>query len=280
MNFRIISLSLCLVFQLGMLFAEPASNLSYQGQQRMIQLRMIGHQLLLSSGDSISRVMPIQEISEDVYQIHFETTLGFMPAMLQAIVVENLPEQASIVGVYDCTNRQMVHGFEIQPDQDFDLPCSSRELEVGCYYLQIHLSEKSQMGIVWQYMLPPSLLFAVFCLFVIFRKRNASKVSPNLAEIQLASFRFDPQKRLLHAPSGTEVLSEKESQILDLMTRHANQLIERTYLEDEIWGKEGVITGRSLDVFVSRLRKKLKSDPAVQIRNVRGRGYQLEIDES
>jgi DNA-binding response OmpR family regulator len=72
-------------------------------------------------------------------------------------------------------------------------------------------------------------------------------------------------------------LSDKESRLLEIFARQQNQLITRDRLLKEVWEDDGIFTARSLDVFVSKLRKKLKSDPSIQIANVYGKGYKLEI---
>lgn len=78
---------------------------------------------------------------------------------------------------------------------------------------------------------------------------------------------------------GREVISltDKECKILELLNRNFGELIPRETLMQEVWINEGVITGRSLDMFVSKLRKKLSGDPDLRITNVHGKGYKLEV---
>jgi DNA-binding response OmpR family regulator len=78
---------------------------------------------------------------------------------------------------------------------------------------------------------------------------------------------------------GSEVISltDKECKVLELLNNNFGELIPRDTLMQKIWINEGVITGRSLDMFVSKLRKKLSGDPELRITNVHGKGYKLEI---
>jgi DNA-binding response OmpR family regulator len=62
-----------------------------------------------------------------------------------------------------------------------------------------------------------------------------------------------------------------------LLNRNFGELTSRDDLIQQVWINEGVITGRSLDMFVSKLRKKLSADPALRITNVHGKGYKLEV---
>jgi DNA-binding winged helix-turn-helix (wHTH) protein len=98
----------------------------------------------------------------------------------------------------------------------------------------------------------------------------------------LGKFLFDAKgKRLLPIAIGTgsEVISltDKECRILELLNKNFGELIPRETLMQKVWINEGVITGRSLDMFVSKLRKKLSSDPELRITNVHGKGYKLEV---
>ena len=72
-------------------------------------------------------------------------------------------------------------------------------------------------------------------------------------------------------------LTDKECKVLELLNRNFGELITRETLMQEIWISEGVITGRSLDMFVSKLRKKLSADPSVKIVNLHGKGYKMIV---
>ena len=75
-------------------------------------------------------------------------------------------------------------------------------------------------------------------------------------------------------------LSNKETELLTLLHSHANEPMERSVLLEKVWGDEGNYVGRTLDVFISKLRKKLEADPSVKIVNIRGVGYKLIVDPS
>jgi hypothetical protein len=100
---------------------------------------------------------------------------------------------------------------------------------------------------------------------------------PELAALGKFLFNVKGQHLLL----GSEVISltDKECKVLELLHKNFGELIPRETLMQEVWINEGVITGRSLDMFVSKLRKKLSRDPELKITNVHGKGYKLEIPE-
>ena len=72
-------------------------------------------------------------------------------------------------------------------------------------------------------------------------------------------------------------LSKTEIRVLRIFALSPNEAIERNRLQKEIWEEEGVIVGRSLDMFISKLRKELEFDPDIEIVVIRGKGYKLEI---
>jgi hypothetical protein len=100
---------------------------------------------------------------------------------------------------------------------------------------------------------------------------------PELAALGKFLFNVKGQRLLL----GSEVISltDKECKVLELLHKNFGELIPRETLMQKVWIDEGVITGRSLDMFVSKLRKKLSRDPELRITNVHGKGYKLEIPE-
>jgi hypothetical protein len=135
----------------------------------------------------------------------------------------------------------------------------------------------------------PSLVLLLAVTIIIMRFGKRSKRLPDQDESVnkdadpelpvLGKFLFNVKaKRLL---LGDEVinLTDKECKVLELLHKNFGELIPRETLMQEVWINEGVITGRSLDMFVSKLRKKLSSDPQLRISNVHGKGYKLEMAE-
>jgi DNA-binding response OmpR family regulator len=109
-----------------------------------------------------------------------------------------------------------------------------------------------------------------------FSQKKIKAVSETSA-IQIGQYEFYEATRILKLREITTNLSDKESQLLKLFTQQINQPVAREVLMKEVWHDNGALISRSLDVFVSRLRKKLKADAAIQILNVHGVGYKLVI---
>ena len=91
----------------------------------------------------------------------------------------------------------------------------------------------------------------------------------------LGSFTFDPLKHVLSYKEENIKLTTKESELLDILYRHRNDILERNYALKAIWIDDNYFNARSMDVYISKLRKYLSKDPALKILNVHGRGYKL-----
>lgn len=93
--------------------------------------------------------------------------------------------------------------------------------------------------------------------------------------LQLGMYEFHPTKQLLKLEKGEYQLTSRESQLLKILLENANQITDRSLILTQIWGSDDFFNARSMDVFITKLRKKLQEDPQVQILNVRGFGYKL-----
>lgn len=92
----------------------------------------------------------------------------------------------------------------------------------------------------------------------------------------LGSYRFDSRNLTLHHESGDKVLTQKEADVLGMLCRHRDRVLKREEILKSVWGNDDYFLGRSLDVFLSKLRKYLKEDPNLEIVNYHGVGFRLE----
>ncbi len=93
----------------------------------------------------------------------------------------------------------------------------------------------------------------------------------------LGKYTFDVQKQLLQCDEISYKLTTKESELLKLLCDNANQVLERNYALKTIWEDDNYFNARSMDVYITKLRKYLKDEPAVEILNVHGRGFKLVV---
>ncbi|MBL0742083.1 response regulator transcription factor [Chryseolinea lacunae] len=93
----------------------------------------------------------------------------------------------------------------------------------------------------------------------------------------LATFTFHFNQQQISNDHAVVELTRKEAKLLRLFCMHQNKVIERDIIQKAIWEDEGYFVGRSMDVFISRLRKIFKDEPAVNIQTIHGVGYKLEV---
>ncbi len=92
---------------------------------------------------------------------------------------------------------------------------------------------------------------------------------------QIGRFRFDTHKQQLIDGDQIVKLTTKESELLKLLCNNANKVLERNFALKTIWVDDNYFNARSMDVYITKLRKHLKDDPSVEILNVHGKGYKL-----
>ncbi len=106
-------------------------------------------------------------------------------------------------------------------------------------------------------------------------RRVKGKKGKDIVAYKLGRFRFDTQKQLLDIDDKSTKLTTKESDLLNLLCSHANEILERNYALKTIWVDDNYFNARSMDVYITKLRKHLKDDPSVEIINIHGKGYKL-----
>ncbi|MDG2194942.1 MAG: response regulator transcription factor [Polaribacter sp.] len=103
--------------------------------------------------------------------------------------------------------------------------------------------------------------------------RNALKT--DTSKIKIGAYLFNYTKQTLFLKEDSKQLTHKESELLYILSQQRNEVSDRSFILKKIWGDDDFFNARSMDVFITKLRKKLKDDPTVQIVNIRGYGYKL-----
>jgi len=262
----------------------------YDIARREVLLRRIGHEILLQSGDSTSRVLPVKKIAENEYQVSFENAFTFQPESLvnttQRLLAKDPLASDYVVNVLNCANASVAYGYAISKNKKDDIvSCLGRRQPIACYMINIKFKPTGITTAKNGYFLG-ALLFLVFVGFIFLRPVKPRKALPELSDLPgsrhtdmltLGSMSFNTETRKLMINGKTIDLTRTETRVLRIFALSPNEAIERSRLQKEIWEDEGVIVGRSLDMFISKLRKKLEFDPNIKIVVIRGKGYKLEI---
>ncbi|QKJ30165.1 winged helix-turn-helix transcriptional regulator [Mucilaginibacter mali] len=266
---------------------NSADSEAFEFAKRGIMLRNVGHLLLLQSGDSTSRVLPVKQIAENEYQLQFENKFTFQTDSLVKTIKSSLARNDAsadyVVNVIGCSSPQVIFGYAVlNGNKNNVIPCSGRKQPVDCYRVNILFKNKGISARQTGYLVGglPLLAFIGLLLFKPKRKDQieiAAIDQPVTSDIiTIGKITFDKTARNLTIGHQSIQLTVKESKLLLIFAQSPNQMIDRARLQKEIWEDEGVIVGRSLDMFISRLRKKLEADPSVKLINIHGKGFRLE----
>lgn len=118
-------------------------------------------------------------------------------------------------------------------------------------------------------------------IYSLLKRSGSGKVQqkhPNL--MSFGKFTFDYPNRLLCTPSGDVSLTKKEAEVLRMLAQNMNSVVRRELVLTDVWGENDYFMGRSMDVYIARLRKKLQEDKQVSIVNVHRMGFKLEVKAS
>jgi DNA-binding response OmpR family regulator len=94
---------------------------------------------------------------------------------------------------------------------------------------------------------------------------------------QIGGIKYEPEIRLLHLNEETKKLTTKENQLLHLLVKNQNEILDRQATLRAIWGDDNYFNGRSMDVYIAKLRKLLREDETIEILNVHGKGFKLVV---
>jgi hypothetical protein len=268
--------------------------------RREVLLRRIGHEILLQSGDSTSRVLPVKKAAGNEYKISFENAFTFQPDSLVSTTRRLLSKDplASdyVVNVLNRANDSVAYGYAISKNKKDDIiTCLGRVQPKAHYAISIRFQSPETNAAKTGYLLGSLALLAAMG-YVFWKPAKPRSVLPEnqpaIPDEHTTGFRHQPTNiftlgamsfnadtRTLMINGNTTDLTKTETRVLRIFALAPNEAIARSRLQKEIWEDEGVIVGRSLDMFISKLRKKLDPDPTVKIAVIRGKGYKLEISD-
>ncbi|HSG67613.1 MAG TPA: response regulator transcription factor [Bacteroidales bacterium] len=113
-------------------------------------------------------------------------------------------------------------------------------------------------------------------------KRSMNRKTNTIAEnevFKIGNYTFEPGNMSLTWENGSRSLTRKETSLLKILCQNKDKLIPREFILKEIWGTDDYFLGRSMDVFIAKLRKYLSDDPNLSITNVHGTGFKFETDK-
>ena len=266
-----------------------ANNDSVRFSEKVnLALRRTAHLLLIENGDSTSGITPVQQLDANTFLVKIDKLFDYdkLPDLLQKSLKIHGIDRGYDVTVLSCENGKIVLGYNFQDlNQKQGVPCNGRELEAGCYNLKVSFYPEVKTASTtskW-WILPIGSLLAGLG-FVVW-KRSKKDIYPVddpsdndiVNKINFGNSALDMTNLILISDRKPFKLTYREAKLLHLFTSNRNQVLERDFILKSVWEDEGIVVGRSVDVFVSRLRKMLAEDSSVKISAVHGIGYRLEV---
>jgi hypothetical protein len=280
----------CLVLGAGNCAATtPATDPSFSDRVNLA-LRQVGHQLLQLACDEHSTVPPVQLTGTDEFTLELAQPFNYdtLPQLLNQAFLAFGIQRDYLVVVRRCADNTLILGYNLAAFKRGEIACMGRDQAVECSNIVLtfvapaspptSLPARSMMEIF----LPLLVLVGLVLVGLGWRAKRTptAGTAPTADTLPLGHYHFDHQNQTLLLNDQQQTLTFRENKLLHYLARHANEVIQRDTLIEAVWGDEGVIVGRSLDVFVSRLRKRLQADHTVVIKSIHGVGYRLEVSSS
>jgi hypothetical protein len=274
----VILLALALVFSCNI---KEETDFS---ERTKIALRDAGNKLLLFSKDSTSLILPVKKLESQSYQLSFSQPLYFEPGVLVSSVEASFKtgrlSEYYRVEVLQCSDGEVAYSYQMSEEEEHTIiPCSGRYLPEACYVIKLKFINKTSGFTIHKITTISIVLLTLFGIgFLVLKKINPKTSDENQENIEkIGIFCFYPDQNKLVKEAEEIALSKKECELLALFVASPNQIIKRDELTKRVWEDKGVFVGRSLDTYISKLRKKLKADTSIKLTNVHGVGYKLEI---
>jgi DNA-binding response OmpR family regulator len=110
-------------------------------------------------------------------------------------------------------------------------------------------------------------------------KRMQPKITSPVKSADIGKFKFDYTKMTLQLGAEVRKLSSKEADLIQILASNKNELVQRNVILEKVWGNDDYFAAKSMDVYISKIRKLLKDDPDIEVLNAYGIGFKLIINE-
>ncbi|ACT96101.1 winged helix-turn-helix domain-containing protein [Dyadobacter fermentans] len=255
-----------------------------------LSLRRTADILLRANGDSLSQIPPVKQTDANTFSVQIARLFDYdkLPETLQRSLEAYYIDRPYTVTLLDCQTGEIKLGYQLfDLKQPGGVPCGGRSREESCYTLQIRfeqLAPRPEAANNTWLLLTAGGALAGLGFIAWNRTRNKREPENPPQEAPAGSSRIamgrswlDTANQTLFNGESIQTLTFREAKLLALFAKNSNQVLERDVILKSVWEDEGVTVGRSVDVFVSRLRKLLAADPHVKIIAIHGVGYKMEV---
>lgn len=273
-----------LFFQVFHVFMRPREE-TPSPMTANLALRSISDKLLISAGRPTQRIRPVKQLSLSTYRVQLDAPIAY--GALDSLVKTEFGTHAIgapfELAVYDHRFDSLLFG-NLYADgirSEGKPVCLGREQVPGPMDFTVrfyeHKTNAATANTGWLVLLGGALAGVTYCLVLATKREEKPLIAEESQVYALGSLAYDFTNQQITSKNGVVELTYKEAKLLKLFCVNQNQVISRDAIQKAIWEDEGYFVGRSMDVFISRLRKLLREDPAVSIVTIHGVGYKLSI---
>lgn len=286
----VVALLIACLGLMGATGLRSSEKSSWRPETVNLALRQVAHELYSLCDNHTSRIDAVEQEGDYVYTIKIDEYVDYdqLPEIMDRVLRQyDLPDRYT-VALINCDDGKIELGYAFFAPNNGEVACKGREFNNPCSLLELTFFEEKLEKPIWSYLFITLLLGSIIGLVLYSyanNKRDLHATSetleygegPSQKMLELGKLKFDYDNQILISPEEEVLLTFRESKLLHYLATHPNQVLTRDQIQANVWEDEGVIVGRSLDVFISRLRKILKRDESIQIKSVHGVGYRLEI---
>jgi len=248
-----------------------------------LALRQVGHKLLIQQSDSTSTIPPIEYIGNNGYLLPIKKVIQYnaLPELLTNAFEDFKITSPYEVVIKNCDDDIIILGYNSVGLEQGVIPCINRDHTESCvnilvqFYDPADKENEKHASVFFPFWIIPILLigFGILVYKFLWPKKTEEKEN---SLVTIGQYSYDPKNQTLSIKEEKFNLTFRENKLLQLLASKPNEVLTRDEIMSKVWTDEGVIVGRSLDVFISRIRKLLKQDPSIQIKSVHGVGYRME----
>lgn len=247
-----------------------------------LTLRQVADRMYRLCGDSTSQIPAVRRRGTSNYSVKLTSHLVYdsLPRLLERSLRQHGISDRYTVTIRPCDSEEILLGYISADVQSGVVACTGRDIERNCQELTVSFLPVGKASVL---PLIASLLLIAIGGWFVYQYRSpalqpvAKAPIPADRLVTIGQSQYDPHNLSITVLGKSQQLTYRENKLLGYFIDHANQVLTREALQSHVWEDEGVIVGRSLDVFISRLRKLLKPDEQLRITNIHGVGYKLEV---
>lgn len=127
------------------------------------------------------------------------------------------------------------------------------------------------------YLTKPFAMEELLARITAIMRRVEQKTGQDSEFFMLGAIKYEPSLRILHLSEGEKKLTTKENQLLELLVKNENDILDRQATLRAVWGDDNYFNGRSMDVYIAKLRKLLREEERIEIMNVHGKGFKFLV---